>query len=74
MAILNAYYVDNEVENQLYPSISPVNSFRLISNHYFGTNFPLLEDISYYFGEAFRHENEFLDGSIIENSCENNTE
>jgi hypothetical protein len=44
--ILNAYYlpVHNGV---LYPSISPVNTFRLIFNTYLGANYPLLKDISY---------------------------
>jgi hypothetical protein len=44
--ILNAYYLPQGAD-QLYPSISPVNSFRLVFNSYFGTNFPLLEDVSY---------------------------
>ena len=32
----------------LYPEISPVNSFRLIFDYYFGLSFDLLEDRSYY--------------------------
>ena len=33
--------------DQLYPTISPVNTFRVLFNTYFGTNYPLLEDVSY---------------------------
>ena len=47
MKILNAYYLPGHID-QLYPSISPVNSFRVVLNSYFGTNFPLLEDVSYF--------------------------
>jgi len=31
----------------MYNNISPVNTFRVIFNHYFGTNLPLLKDKSY---------------------------
>ena len=44
--ILNAYYLPNVSEDMLYPTITPVNSFRIIFNQYFGANFPLLEDKS----------------------------
>jgi hypothetical protein len=47
MKILNAYYLPGHAD-QLYTSISPVNTFRVVLNSYFGTNFPLLEDVSYY--------------------------
>jgi len=47
MRILNAYYLPNADKNVLYPSITPVNSFRLIFNLYFGTDFELLPDESY---------------------------
>jgi hypothetical protein len=48
MAILNAYYLPDGAENQLYESISPVNTFRLIFNQYFGGDAHLLEDAAYY--------------------------
>jgi len=48
MQILNAYYLPGEGDNQLYPSISPVNSFRVVLDRYFDAGLPLLEDISYY--------------------------
>jgi hypothetical protein len=47
LKILNAYYLPQGKE-KLYPTISPVNSFRVVFNSYFDTDFPLLEDISYY--------------------------
>jgi len=50
MRILNAYYLPDGGEKILYPSISPVNTFRLILNHYFGTNYPQLEDAAYHSG------------------------
>jgi hypothetical protein len=42
--IFNAYYLPGDGKNQLYDNISPVNSFRIIFNHYFGENYELLED------------------------------
>lgn len=46
--ILNAYYVPEDIKTKLYPKISPVNTFRLIFNTVFNTNFELLEDKSYF--------------------------
>ena len=42
--ILNAMYLPGMDYEQLSESISPVNTFRLIFNHYFGADYPLLED------------------------------
>jgi hypothetical protein len=39
------YFPDNEY-NQFYPQMSPVNTFRIVFNHYFGLNLPLLKDSS----------------------------
>ena len=47
-SIFNAYLFPEGGEEKLYDSISPVNSFRILFNHYFGTSYPLLEDKSYY--------------------------
>jgi len=46
--ILNAYYLPGDASKNLYPQISPVNTFRVIFNSYFGGNFPLFEDKSYW--------------------------
>jgi len=48
MGIINAYYLPGVDNSDIYQSITPVNSFRLILNKYFGQSFPLLPDISYY--------------------------
>ena len=48
--ILNAYYLPGVDESKvLYPSITPVNSFRVILDVYFGANLELLPDRSYIF-------------------------
>ncbi len=48
MEILNAYYLPDDGDKNLYPTITPVNTFRLILDTYFGENYGLLEDKSYY--------------------------
>ncbi len=49
MSILNAYYFPNaEAKASLYPSITPVNTFRILFDAYFGQNYPLLADVSRY--------------------------
>ncbi len=48
MAILNAYFLPLGGEADLYPQITPVNSFRIILNRYFDGSYPILPDISYY--------------------------
>lgn len=48
LAILNAVRFPQDASIALYDEISPVNTFRLIFNHYFGTDLDQLEDISYF--------------------------
>lgn len=48
MNILNAYYLSAYDKNELYESVTPVNSFRMIFNHLFDTGYDLLEDRSYF--------------------------
>ncbi len=45
--ILNAYYLPDGGNELLYPSVTPVNSFRIVFNHYFGADYELLDDVSY---------------------------
>jgi len=45
--ILNAYYLPGGHAEQIYDGITPVNTFRIILNAYFGAHFELLEDVSY---------------------------
>jgi hypothetical protein len=47
MWILNAYYLPGH-NDELYPSISPVNTFRLIFDAYFGGKYDMLPDVSYF--------------------------
>lgn len=44
--ILNAYYLPDQNYSELYPGITPVNSFRIIFNQYFGGDYDLLPDLS----------------------------
>ncbi|MCH7951972.1 sulfatase-like hydrolase/transferase [Patescibacteria group bacterium] len=58
--ILNAYYLPDDGDEGLYSSISPVNSFRLIFNTYFGANLDLHPDESYfsdYYKAPYRFNN-----------------
>ncbi len=47
-SILNAYYFPDRNYTSLYPSISPVNSFRVLLDRYFGGNYALIPDRHYY--------------------------
>jgi hypothetical protein len=49
-SILNAYYFPDGNYELLYPSITPVNSFRVVLNQYFGADMDLLEDKNYFAG------------------------
>lgn len=49
MRNLSAYYLPN-VDASLYNTITPVNSFRVVFNEYFGANLDLLPDVGYYSG------------------------
>lgn len=57
--IFNAYYLPQGGNSLLYNSITPVNTFRLIFNFYFGTNYELLGDQSYY--SAYEHLDDLID-------------
>jgi hypothetical protein len=48
ISILNGYYFPDQDISGLYPNISPVNTFRIVFNRIFKTNFELLEDKSYF--------------------------
>ncbi len=49
-SILNAYYFPDGDYGSLYPSITPVNSFRVILSQYLGADLDLLEDRNYFSG------------------------
>jgi hypothetical protein len=46
-AILNAYYFPDRDYSALYPEITPVNTFRVVLNQFFGADHVLLPDRSY---------------------------
>ena len=48
MGIFNAYYLPNGGNELLYDTITPVNTFRVIFNFYFGMDYSMLSDDVYY--------------------------
>jgi hypothetical protein len=60
LRILNAYYLPGIDETGLYPSITPVNSFRLIFHDYFGADLPLLPDRTWIYQDV-RHPYRFTE-------------
>lgn len=48
VSILNAYYLPNQNSFGLYLSITPVNTFRIILNDYFGTQLEMQPDSTYF--------------------------
>lgn len=63
MSNLNVYFLPG-VEASVHPTITPVNTFRLIFNEYFGQNLELLDDVSLYsdYTDPFNFR-------VIQNSC-----
>lgn len=59
LAILNAYYLPDHNFTGLYDGISPVNTFRVIFREYFGAEYELLPDESYY--SRWKQLYDFLD-------------
>jgi len=66
MKNLDAYFVDADAKSKLYNSITPVNSFRIILDEYFGSDYPLLNDVSYYAYQLRQLKNS---PTVIENTC-----
>ena len=48
MTILNAYHLPGMDTQAISNSISPVNTFKVVFNEYFGTQYDLLPNESYY--------------------------
>lgn len=65
MAILSAFYLPDFDTQTISPSITPVNTFRIILNHYFQTDLDILEDRSYFSSKTepynFVDVSEYLD-------------
>ena len=65
--ILNAYYLPDAGNNYLYPDISPVNSFRIIFNEYFGKDYKMLKEK--HFLTNYQYSHQFID---VTNRLKNN--
>jgi hypothetical protein len=65
MKILNVYYLPG-VDEGLYATITPVNSFRVVFNHYFGQAYEMLDDISFYSAYDIPYNY-----TIVPNTCGN---
>jgi hypothetical protein len=66
MQNLEAYLVNSDAKSKLYNSITPVNSFRIVLDEYFGSDYPLLKDVSYYAYQLRQIKNS---PTVIENTC-----
>jgi hypothetical protein len=66
---LNAYYVPADIKQRLYPSITPVNSFRLVFNSLFNANLPLLPDKSYYTTWSEPYAFQDVDNKLLQNKA-----
>jgi hypothetical protein len=62
--ILNAYYLPGDGAKKFYSTITPVNTFRIILNSYFGGNFSILEDKSYFSPNSDR-----INFKIVPSNC-----
>ena len=58
-AILNAYLVPSSCQDSLYPTITPVNSFRVVLDCAFGASLPLLPDLTYYSPNPLQNDYKF---------------
>ena len=47
-SIMNAYYFPDHNYHLLYPEITPINTFRVVLNQYFGEDLELLPDSNYF--------------------------
>jgi hypothetical protein len=57
LLIFNAYYLPGSGDELVPPNITPVNSFRIVFNKYFGSGLPILPDISYFNSIPYHYEN-----------------
>jgi hypothetical protein len=61
MPILNAILLPSVEQAEISPTISPVNTFRIVFNRIFDANFELLEDRSYF--SSWRRPYDFVEAS-----------
>jgi len=63
--ILNAYLLPDPCLEELYPSITPVNTFRVVFNCLFETEMPILEDRSYFTNHHSREGFDFIPVEVL---------
>jgi hypothetical protein len=63
--ILNAYYLPDGGNAKVYPSITPVNTFRLVFDQYFGGNYGFVPDQSYFSKDDFPYAFEKVASSCV---------
>lgn len=68
LPILSAYYLPGDGAAALYPSISPINSFRVIFDYYFGTQLGLLEDNHFRVTDYNSKAHDFIDITAVVNA------
>jgi len=61
MSVLDAFYVPPDIRARLYPTMTPVNSFRILSSSLFHTRLRLMPDRNYYSGPMDALPYHFLD-------------
>ena len=71
--ILNAYYFPDQDYSRLYSDITPVNSFRLLFNEYFGAEYQLLPDRIFHFPDL-SHLYDFFDVTARVRAAVNHTD
>jgi hypothetical protein len=70
-SILNAYYLPGYQGSDLYSSMTPVNSFRVILDSFFDIQLGLLEDHSYYSAWEFPYKFINMSNEIdLKNNCQ----
>jgi hypothetical protein len=56
MGVLNAIYLPSKNYDQLHSQTSPVNTFRIIFNEVFGSNYETLSDRSFIYSELYPYQ------------------
>lgn len=62
---LMAFYAPEEIRNQLYPTMTPINSFRIVLNYLDGGSRPLLRDYSFFSPDMGK-----VDFELVPNQCQ----
>ena len=72
-SILNAIYFSDQDYEGLYSTMTPVNTFRVIFNHWFETNYPMIDDNVYFHEHSLytdiSEKPEFIDSCVQFNIC-----